>query len=94
MEIRKNNSKIIIFTNNNEIKEKLLEDKNIIITNNCSDQTYQTLYEMILLSKTSLIIGSPYSVFSYESAFLQGTNIELYENEKWTLYNISDLKKI
>jgi len=93
-EIRKNNSKIIIFTNNNEIKDKLLEDKNIITPNNCSDQTYQNLYEMILLSKTSLIIGSPFSVFSYESAFLQGTDIELYENEKWTLYNISDVKKI
>lgn len=61
----------------------------IIFADTYSDNTYQALYEMMLLSNTKRIIGSSSSTFSYESAFIKGTDIELYENNKWILYDIS-----
>ena len=42
---------------------------------------FQPFYEMMLLSNTSKIIGSASSTFSYEAAFFNGTDIELYERE-------------
>jgi hypothetical protein len=47
---------------------------------------------MYLLSKSTLIIGSTSSTFSYEAAFFQGTDIELYENNCWVLYQLSQYK--
>ena len=49
---------------------------------------------MFLLSKTNLIIGSNSSTFSYESAFIEGTDIELYENNEWKLYKLGDYKHV
>jgi hypothetical protein len=69
---------------------------------------FQPLYEMMLLSNTSKIIGSASSTFSYEAAFFKGTDIELYEREFditndtntlspnnkfiWKSYNLSQYK--
>jgi hypothetical protein len=50
------------------------------------------MYEMYLLSKSKLIIGSTSSTFSYEAAFFEGTDIELYENNEWVLYELSKYK--
>ena len=46
---------------------------------------------MILLSKTKLIIAANNEFFSKESAFLEGTNLEIYNDAKkeWKLYSIS-----
>lgn len=70
---------------------------------------FQPLYEMMLLSNTSKIIGSASSTFSYEAAFFKGTDIELYEREYditndinslspnnkfiWKTYNLSQYKQ-
>ncbi len=60
----------------------------LVFADKYSDNNYQVLYEMMLLSNTKRIIGSSSSTFSYESAFIKGTDIELYENNKWVLYSI------
>ena len=90
------NANILICSDNNQllnnIKNKKNKKNNIIFPNECSHNLYQHLYEMILLSKTSLIIGTSSSTFSYESAFFEGTNIELYEENKWKLYPLSNYK--
>ena len=90
-ELRKLNNKIIIFSNNSDIVEHFIEENYIIKPNKCSDSTYQILYEMILLSKTKLIIAANNEFFSKESAFLEGTNLEIYNDAKkeWKLYSIS-----
>jgi hypothetical protein len=61
----------------------------IIFANNCFDNKVQPFYEMNLLANCKSIIGSNSSTFSYESAFLIGTDIELYENNVWNVYNLS-----
>ena len=90
------NKNILICSDNTKvlqvINNKKQKKNNIIFANACSMPEYQGLYEMLLLSKTCLIIGSTSSSFSYESAFFQGTDIELFDNKKWILYNISKLK--
>ena len=87
-DLRKKNNKIIIFSENNEINDIFLEEKYIIYPNKCCNSIYQKLYEFILLSKTKLIISLDNSSFSFESAFLEGSNIELYINKKWILYKL------
>jgi hypothetical protein len=90
------NANILICSDNNQllnnIKNKKNKKNNLIFPNQCSHNLYQHLYEMILLSKTSLIIGTSSSTFSYESAFFEGTNIELYEENEWKLYSLSNYK--
>jgi hypothetical protein len=90
------NKNIFICSDNtniiNIIKNKKNKKNNIVFPDKCSLNFYQHLYEMILLSKTSLIIGSNSSSFSYESAFFEGTDIEFFENNKWNLYKLSDYK--
>jgi hypothetical protein len=83
--------KFLISSDNIYILEKIKKKypDNFIFINQCSNIMYQTLYEMILLSKTKLIIGTSSSAFSYESAFIKGTDIELFENNEWKLYELS-----
>lgn len=59
---------------------------NIILPNKIENILYQSLYEMMLLSDTKYIIGSYTSTFSYEAAFFKGTDIELFNDNKWTKY--------
>lgn len=60
-----------------------------IFADKCDSSDFQAFYEMILLSKCKRIIGSSSSTFSYESAYIEGTDIELYENNMWKLYELS-----
>jgi hypothetical protein len=84
--------KILICSDNNDIINEL-KNKNIYyFPNNINNELLQPLYEMYLLSKSTLIIGSTSSTFSYEAAFFQGTDIELYENNCWVLYQLSQYK--
>lgn len=86
------NQPVLVLSDNNQILEECkIINSDIRLADKCSNPLYQSLYEMLLLSKTSLIIGSNSSTFSYESAFFQGTNIEIYERDKWVLYPISDI---
>lgn len=80
-----------IVSDSNDILLKISSDvKNkIIFSDKCFDDKLQPFYEMNILSKCKYIIGSNSSTFSYESAFLIGTDIELYENNIWNLYNLS-----
>jgi hypothetical protein len=77
--------------NNDIIKECKTLFPSIVTANLCSNSIYQALYEMILLSKTKLIVGSNSSTFSYESAYFTGTNIELFENGRWNMYSLSTM---
>ena len=86
--LRKKNNKIILFSDNKEINEILSEEKYIINPDKCCNSIYQKLYELILLSKTKLIISLDTSLFAFESAFFEGTSIELYRNNKWMLYKL------
>jgi len=90
------NMNILICSDNNQLirnfKNKKNKKNNLVFANQCSNANFQHIYEMILLSKTKLIIGSNSSTFSYESAFIEGTDIELYEDETWKLYKISEYK--
>ena len=87
-----NSEKIIVFSDNNDVLKMVKEiHSDILVTDKIEFPHFQNLYEMMLLSKCNRIIGSNSSTFSYESAFLQGTDIELYENGEWKLY---ELKKI
>jgi hypothetical protein len=90
------NMNILICSDNSDLirnfKNKKNKKNNLIFANQCSNVHFQHIYEMILLSKTNLIIGSNSSTFSYESAFIEGTDIELYEDNAWKLYKLSDYK--
>jgi hypothetical protein len=87
------NNKILICSDNinimNELKNK---NNNMYYFPNNINSLLQPMYEMYLLSKSKLIIGSTSSTFSYEAAFFQGTDIELYENNQWVLYELSKYK--
>ena len=84
------NESILLCSDNKDIINECKSMYPLIITvNNCYESIYQGLYEMILLSKTKLIVGSNSSSFSYESAYFSGTNIELFENHSWNLYSLS-----
>lgn len=80
-----------VCSDNTDILSKISSDsKNkIIFIDTCFDNQLQPFYEMNILANCKSIIGSNSSTFSYESAFLIGTDIELYENNVWNLYNIS-----
>jgi hypothetical protein len=87
-----NNQTILLCSDNKDVlKNTEIHNSNntIILANTCSDSMYQALYEMMLLSNTKLIIGSSSSTFSYESAFMKGTDIELFENNQWVRYELS-----
>lgn len=85
-----NNEKILLCSDNKEVIKHCIDNyKNIIVADKYDNQMFQALYEMMLLSKTKLIIGSNSSTFSYEAAFMKGTNIELFENNTWKLYELS-----
>lgn len=60
----------------------------LVLPNRCSNILHQALYEMLLLSKTRRIIGSNSSTFSYESAYMSGTLMELFESGVWNLYDL------
>jgi hypothetical protein len=86
------NKTILLCSDSKEVLENksILDCNNtIILADKYSDKIYQSFYEMMLLSCTKRIIGSTSSTFSYESAFIRGTDIELYEDKKWVLYEIS-----
>ena len=84
------NETIFLCSDNNDIINECKNlFPNIITPDNCSNFVFQALYEMILLSKTKLIIGSNSSTFSYEAAYMSsGTDIELFENGQWNLYSL------
>ena len=88
LELYKDN-KILICSDNNDIINELKSKNIYYFPNKIENELLQPIYEMYLLSKSKLIIGSTSSTFSYESAFFQGTDIELYENNKWVLYELS-----
>lgn len=84
-----NSEKIIVFSDNNDVlKDVKSIHVDILFADNIEFPNFQNLYEMMLLSKSRRIIGSNSSTFSYESAFFQGTDIELYENGEWKLYEL------
>jgi hypothetical protein len=73
--------------NQNVIDEiTIMFPNQVILPDKVDDIELQSLYEMILLSNTTHIIGSYASTFSYESAFFKGTPLELYENNSWKVY--------
>ena len=86
------NKKILICSDNNNVINELKHKNIYYFPNNINNHLLQPLYEMFLLSKSKLIIGSTSSTFSYEAAFFEGTNIELYENNEWVLYELSNYK--
>ena len=63
-------------------------NNNIIYADNYFDKDFQAFYEMCLLSHCKYIIGTTSSTFSYESAFIKGTDIELYINNEWKRYEL------
>jgi hypothetical protein len=77
--------KILICSDNADIINELKNKNMYYFPNNINNELIQPIYEMYLLSRSKLIIGSTSSTFSYEAAFFQGTDIELYENKKWVL---------
>jgi hypothetical protein len=80
----------ILCTDNPSVREQVMNRWPMtILPPTCSNSNYQHLMEMMLLSKTKRIIGSAGSTFSYEAAFFRGTDIEVYENSTWNLYEIS-----
>jgi hypothetical protein len=81
--------KILICSDNNDIINELKNKGIYYFPNNINNNLLQPLYEMYLLSRSTLIIGSTSSTFSYEAAFFKGTDIELYENNSWVLYELS-----
>lgn len=86
------NNKILICSDNINIINELKNKNMYYFPNNINNELLQPLYEMFLLSKSKLIIGSTSSTFSYEAAFFQGTDIELYEKNEWILYELSKYK--
>ena len=85
-------NKILICSDNINIVNELKDKNMYYFPNSIDNHLLQPLYEMYLLSKSKLIIGSTSSTFSYESAFFEGTDIELYENNDWVLYELSKYK--
>jgi len=86
------NKTILLCSDSKEVLENksILDCNNtIILADKYPDKIYQSFYEMMLLSCTKRIIGSTSSTFSYESAFIRGTDIELYEDKRWVLYELS-----
>jgi hypothetical protein len=85
-----NNTTILICSDDSNITKAILRESsnNVIVPDSCNDSNFQGLYEMYLLSNCKYIIGTNSSTFSYESAFLRGTDIELYESNEWKLYEI------
>lgn len=86
-----NATNILLCSDNANIKNELKSNSShrIIFSDNCFNSYFQPLYEMMLLSNCKYIIGTSSSTFSYESAFLKGTNIELFENGEWKLYELT-----
>ena len=80
--------KILLCSDNASILKKFKSRENIIFPNKCSDKHFQGFYEMCLLAQCKSIIGSDSSTFSYEAAFIKGTDIELYVNNAWKKYEI------
>jgi hypothetical protein len=66
----------------------------IIFANVCSDTPclWQSLYEMLLLGQTAHLVGSMSSTFSYEACFWRGINLEVFRNNKWQFYPISQYR--
>jgi hypothetical protein len=82
------NRKILVCSDNSLILDKLKSRNNIIFADNYLDNNFQGFYEMCLLSNCKYIVGTNSSTFSYEAAFMKGTNIELYINNKWKRYEL------
>ena len=80
--------KILLCSDNASVLQKFKSRNNIIFADKCFDKHFQGFYEMCLLAQCKSIIGSGSSTFSYEAAFIKGTDIELYENNAWKTYEI------
>lgn len=88
---------ILLCSDNQNVINTILNTQqmpNILLPNKIENYMYQSLYEMMLLSKTKKIIGSYASTFSYEAAFFIGTDIELYKNNEWKIYDLSKYNSI
>jgi hypothetical protein len=85
--IKETTSNILLCSDCKGVLNMFRSYKNIIFAKKCFMEEYQGLYEMYLLSNCKLIIGTNSSTFSYESAFIKGTNIELYVDNEWKMYN-------
>jgi FkbM family methyltransferase len=90
------NEKILLCSDSKEVINyfKSNNNNNIIFANNCFDNNFQGFYEMCLLSNCKYIIGTTSSTFSYEAAFIKGTNIELYINNEWKKYELEKYRCI
>ena len=82
------NENILLCSDNSSILDKFKSKKNVIFADNCFNKDFQGFYEMCLLSSCKYIIGTTSSTFSYESAFIKGTDIELYINNEWKKYEL------
>jgi hypothetical protein len=79
---------ILLCSDNQDILNNFKTKQNIIFADTCLNPNFQPLYEMYLLSNCKHIIGTNSSTFSYESAFIKGTNIELFINNEWKIYEL------
>lgn len=85
---------ILLCTDNQALKATItsaLPDARILFPNICTNNPdiWQPLYEMHLLSHTKYVIGSLSSTFSYEACLFHGTDLELFEDGEWNMYEIS-----
>ena len=83
---------LFVCSDNAFVLDTLKSRKNIVFANKYADPHYQAFYEMCLLSHCKSIVGTNSSTFSYEAAFLKGTNIELYMDQEWKLYNLEQYR--
>jgi hypothetical protein len=52
----------------------------------------QPLYEMMLLARTAMVIGTYSSTFSYEACLFDGTDLELFEDGCWRTFRFSSIR--
>src|SRR6201999_3483716 len=63
-----------------------------IIFPDISTPLFQPLYEMLLLSRTTKVVGTYSSTFSYEACLFRGTDLELFEEGRWKSYRFSSIR--
>jgi hypothetical protein len=65
--------------------------RSLVLADAAPTPPLQALYEMLLLSRTSRIVGSYASTFSYEACFFRGIDLECFEGGQWRRYPIAAL---
>ena len=84
--LEQQSGKILLCTDNENVRSLL--PSTFLKPETLYEGALQGLYEMWLLSRCSKIIGSTSSTFSYESAFFKGSEIELFEDGTWIMYDL------